>query len=94
MIIFYITYIIAILLGIFCPNQIVLDGSETTEPVRMITFVWLFCIAGGYFWLRHYRNNPVIGPIYRIVQAFFIVLFATLFANYAKKEIKRWWKED
>ena len=94
MIIFYITYITAIFLGIFYPNYIVLEGSLTTEPVRMITFVWLYLIVGAYWWLGRHKNHPIFGPIYYILQAFFIVLLGTLFINYAKKELKQWWKED
>lgn len=94
MIIFYVTYAIAIFCAIFCPDFIVLDGSETTEPIRMVTFCWLYIIGGGYWWLGKHKDHPFFGPIYHVVRMFFIVLFITLFANYAKKEIKEWWNKD
>ena len=94
MIIFYITYFIAIFCAIFCPGYIVDPGSGNTEPLTLGMFCWLYIVFGGYWWLKQHKDNPIIGPIYRVVQAFFIVLFVTLFANYAKKEIKEWWNKD
>lgn len=94
MIIFYATYALAWILLFVAPDVPILEGSATTNPIPLSTFCLLYIIGGGYWWLRHHRNHPIIGPIYRIVQMFFIVLFATLFANYAKKEIKEWWNKD
>jgi hypothetical protein len=94
MIIFYITYIAAILLGIFCPNIIVLNGSETTEPIMMSTFCLLYVIIGGFWWLSKHKDHPIIGPIYHVIKLFFIVLFSTLMIGFAKKEIKEWWNKD
>jgi hypothetical protein len=93
MILFYFTYVLAILLGIFCPDYTVLDGSGTTEPIPMITFVMLYLIGGGFWWLRYYRDHPVIGPIYNVVKLFFIVLFATLMYGFVKEKVKDEFKE-
>jgi len=38
------------------------------------------------------RNTP-LGFLWKILRLFLIVLFVTLFANYAKKEIKEWWNK-
>lgn len=94
MVVFYITYAIVILLSLTCPDYIVDKGSPTTEPITLGTLCGLYLIIAGVWWLRHYREHPIIGPIYYVVKMFFIVLFATLFINYAKKSIKDWWKED
>ena len=55
-------------------------------------YVVLFFIVVFLLWL--FRNVPIIGSIWKIVLIFFTVLFLTLFANYAKKEIKAWWNND
>lgn len=94
MIFFYITYFIAILLGIYFPDYPVLAGSATTDSIPLSTFCLLYIIGGGYWWLSKHKDHPIIGPIYYVVQMFFIVLFATLLLGYAKKSIKDWWKED
>ena len=53
------------------------------------------CIAtlAIVFFLYLFRHKPVCGALWSIVKIFFVVLFATLFANYLKKEIKDWWKK-
>ena len=94
MIIFYITYIAAILLAIFCPDYVVDPGGVTTEPLTLGVFCWLYIVAGGYWWLSRHKDHPILGPIYHVIRLFFIVLFVTLFANYAKKELKEWWNKD
>ena len=94
MIFFYITYAIAILLAVFCPDYVVDPGSGTTEPLTLGTFCGLYLVIAGVWWLRKNQNHPIIGPIYYIVKMFFIVLFATLMAGYIKKEVKEWWKKD
>jgi len=41
-----------------------------------------------------FRNShPTLKTIWYYVRLFFIILFATLFANYAKDKIKDWWKK-
>lgn len=94
MIFFYITYALAIILAVVSPDTVILQGSPTTENVTLETFCIVYLIGGGYWWLSQHKNHPIIGPIYQIVKLFFIVLFATLMANYLKKEIKEWWKKD
>jgi UDP-N-acetylmuramyl pentapeptide phosphotransferase/UDP-N-acetylglucosamine-1-phosphate transferase len=39
------------------------------------------------------RKHPVFNVIYNIVVIFLVVLFATLGANFLKKEIKEWWEK-
>ena len=36
------------------------------------------------------KDTP-LGFLWKITKLFFIILFLTLFANYAKDEIKKWW---
>jgi len=94
MIFFYITYTIAILLGIFCPDYIIAKGDIGVQPLTLGMLCLLYAVVGGVWWLSKYKHHPVIGPIYDIVRMFFVVLFATLFANYIKKEVKEWWNKD
>lgn len=94
MIIFYVTYAITILLVIFCPDYILEPGDIGTNPITIGDLGGLLLVIGGVWWLRHYRHHPIIGPIYYVVKMFFIVLFATLFVNYAKKEVKEWWNKN
>jgi hypothetical protein len=39
-------------------------------------------------------RNTEAGFIWKWVRTAFLVLFAVLMANYAKKEIKEWWNKD
>lgn len=94
MIIFYITYFVAIFCAIFYPDYIISNSNPYADPITLGIFCWVYIVIGGVWWLRHYRHHPIIGPIYTMVELFFIILFATLFANYAKKEIKEWWDKD
>lgn len=41
-----------------------------------------------------FRNNLIIGPIWRAYKLFWMVLFVMLLGNYAKKQIKAWWNKD
>ena len=50
-------------------------------------------VIGVLFVLWLLRNTP-LGFLWKGVRLFLIVLFATLLANYAKKEIKNWWNKD
>jgi hypothetical protein len=38
------------------------------------------------------RNTP-LGFLWKLYKGFWAILFITLFANYAKKEIKEWWEK-
>ena len=52
-----------------------------------------FLILGVIFLLYLLRNvHPIFAWIWYVVKWFFIVLFATLLANYAKDKVKEWWK--
>lgn len=52
-------------------------------------------MIGAIFLLYLLRNvHPIFGGTWKIVRLFGIILFVTLFANYAKKEIKEWWNKD
>lgn len=53
--------------------------------------LYAFLITIVIFVIYLLRNTP-LGFLWKIVQLFLIVLFATLFANYAKDKIKDWWK--
>ena len=54
-----------------------------------------FLLIGAIFLLYLLRNvHPIFGGIWKIVKWFGIILFATLLANYAKKEVKEWWNKD
>jgi hypothetical protein len=48
-------------------------------------------IVGVIFLLYILRNTP-LGFLWKITKLFFIILLLTLFANYAKGEIKKWWE--
>ena len=67
----------------------------TTYPDTFTPGETMFCVVFfvAMFLLYIFRHVPIIGVLWRIVSMFFIVLFATLFANYAKKEIKDWWSK-
>ena len=94
MVFFYITYALAWLLLFIAPDLIVLPGEATTDPITLSTFCVLYIMGGGYWWLRKYKHHPIIGPVYTVVNLFFMVLFAILMGNYIKKEIKEWWKNE
>ena len=66
--------------------------STPINPTLEHFYVVLFFIVVFLLWL--FRNVPIIGSIWKIVSMFFTVLFLTLLANYAKKEIKAWWNND
>jgi hypothetical protein len=52
----------------------------------------LLIVIGVLYLLRN--TNAFFRVLWKIIATFFIVLFATLMANYAKKEIKEWWNKD
>lgn len=40
------------------------------------------------------KEIPVIGKAWMVIKLFWIMVFGSLFLNYAKKEIKTWWNKD
>jgi hypothetical protein len=66
--------------------------STPTDPIITQFYIVIFFVIMFLLWL--FRSLPIIGGIWKIVSMFFIVLFLTLFFNYAKKEIKIWWDND
>lgn len=60
---------------------------ETTQQI--IVLVTLMLITLGLYALK----NTSLGFLWRIYKWFWIILFATLLANYAKDEIKKWWSK-
>ena len=75
-------YIMSILLGEVGVTP--MSDKDTVICVATLAIV---------FFLYLFRHKPVCGALWSIVKIFFVVLFATLFANYLKKEIKDWWKK-
>jgi hypothetical protein len=72
----------------------VAEWSEYTpiNPTLEHFYIVIFFVIMFLLWL--FRNVPIIGSIWKITIWFFGILFLTLFANYAKKEIKLWWDND
>lgn len=62
--------------------------AEVEYPIsEQIFVVVVLAIITIGLWLL--RNTP-LGFLWKIYKLFWIVLFATLFVNYAKGEIKKW----
>ena len=57
------------------------------------SFLYLIGLGVVTFALWSLRDTP-LGFLWRIYKIFWIVLFATLLLNYAKKQVKEWWKKD
>lgn len=94
MIFFYITYAIAWFLLFAMPDYpLIAASNSSTYPIPLSTFCILYIIVGGWWWLRQHKEHPIIGPIYTVVNAFFIVLFATLLFGYAKEKMKDEFKD-
>jgi len=63
----------------------------TYEQQNQITGLIVILV---FFCLYLLRNiNPFFKGLWRIISIFFIVLFVTLSANYAKDKIKDWWNK-
>ena len=60
------------------------------EQQQLTTVLW---VIGVTFVLWLLRKTP-LGFLWQIYKWFWIILFATLLANYAKKSIKEWWNKD
>jgi len=52
-------------------------------------------IAWGIIFVLYLLRNthPIFGGIWYVIKWFFIILLATLFANYAKDKVKEWWSK-
>jgi len=57
------------------------------------SFLYLIGLGVVTFALWSLRDTP-LGFLWHIYKIFWIVLFATLLLNYAKKQMKEWWKRD
>jgi hypothetical protein len=57
------------------------------------SFLYLIGLGVVTFALWSLRDMP-LGFLWRIYKIFWIVLSATLLLNYAKKQVKEWWKKD
>lgn len=54
--------------------------------------ILLLAIIVVFYLLRN--TNAFFKVVWKLIATFFIVLFATLMANYIKKELKEWWNKD
>ena len=54
--------------------------------------ILILIVIGVLYLLRN--TNAFFRVLWKVIATFFIVLFATLLANFAKKEIKQWWNKD
>lgn len=61
----------------------------TPDEWRSILLLAIICVL---YLLRN--TNAFFRVLWKVVATFFIVLFATLMANYVKKELKEWWNKD
>lgn len=57
------------------------------------SFVYLLGVGVITLVLWLIKDTP-LGFLWKWYKLFWIVLFATLFVNYAKKQVKEWWKKD
>jgi energy-coupling factor transporter transmembrane protein EcfT len=71
--------------------MILLDYTETPLSPHDTFVLIVVGIIIFVMWLL--RNTP-LGFLWRGFKIFMLVLFATLMANYLKKEIKEWWNKD
>lgn len=66
-------------------------GVTPTKSSDVMVWILLALVT---FLLYIFRNNLIIGPIWRLYKMFWLMLCIILFANFAKKEIKAWWNKD
>lgn len=57
------------------------------------SFIYLLVIGVITLVLWLIKDTP-LGFLWKWYKMFWLVLFATLFINYAKKQVKEWWKKD
>ena len=94
MILFYFTYILAILLALVCPDVIISNGSPSTDPITILYVCQVYFGLGAIYWFHKHRHLPIIGAIYNVFLAFIAIAAANYTAKYIKKEAKEWWNED
>jgi hypothetical protein len=73
-------------------------GSELASFMKMShyqyqSFVYLLGTGVITLVLWLIKDTP-LGFLWKWYKLFWLVLFATLFVNYAKKQVKEWWKKD
>jgi hypothetical protein len=59
------------------------------ETKSLFFWVILILVTFGLWLLRDTR----LGFLWKIYKLFWVVLFATLLANYAKDKVKEWWND-
>ena len=59
------------------------------ETKSIICWVGLIIVTSVLWLLR----DTKLGFLWRVYKMFWVILFATLLANYAKDKIKDWWKD-
>ena len=71
-------------------NDIPIEGNwATMSPHDHFVVICFFIFIAAAFLLR---KTP-LGFLWKMVVAFFIVLFATLLATKIKNDLKEWWNE-
>jgi energy-coupling factor transporter transmembrane protein EcfT len=64
-----------------------MNSTFTHDEIVLLVVIGLITLV-----LYLLRNTP-LGFLWKIYKWFWAILFVTLFANYAKKEIKEWWEK-
>jgi len=59
------------------------------ETKSIICWVGLIIVTSVLWLLR----DTKLGFLWRVYKMFWVILFATLLANYAKDKVKDWWKD-
>ena len=73
-------------------------GNELASFMKMNrdeyqSFIYLLVLGVITLLLWLIKDTP-LGFLWKWYKLFWLVLFATLFINYAKKQVKEWWKKD
>jgi hypothetical protein len=70
----------------------ILEAFPSIIPMSSIIFNIIFWSLVYIIYKNRNKSKDMAG-LWRIISMFFIVLLATLGANYAKKSIKDWWSK-
>ena len=62
--------------------------EDQIEGIYFCIFIWIVII------IYIFRHKPICGLLWKGISFFGVILLIVLGANYAKKEVKKWWKED